>query len=127
MFTFIHMTTLGLFKSSLILPVTLIIPAGMLLAVILLSVKTGQGGSRLSKVDPVIEKGENKAVRRDEDQYWKLGIIYFNPEDPALIVEKRFGVGWTLNFARPVALIIIVGIVVVLPTVMILATNWMTK
>lgn len=34
------------------------------------------------------------------DQHWKLGLFYFNPGDPALLVEKRLGVGYTLNFAR---------------------------
>lgn len=37
------------------------------------------------------------------DSKWHGGIIYFNPEDRATIVPKRFGYGWTLNFARPVA------------------------
>jgi uncharacterized membrane protein len=32
---------------------------------------------------------------------WIAGIFYGNPQDPALWVEKRFGIGWTLNFARP--------------------------
>jgi len=36
------------------------------------------------------------------DAGWKAGgILYYNPGDPALWVEKRMGVGWTLNFARP--------------------------
>jgi uncharacterized membrane protein len=34
------------------------------------------------------------------DHAWKLGIIYFNPADPAFLVEKRFGLGWTLNFGH---------------------------
>jgi hypothetical protein len=37
---------------------------------------------------------------RTEDCHWKLGIFYFNPDDVAVIVEKRFGLGYTLNFAR---------------------------
>ena len=128
MFTFIQMTTLGIIKSSLILPVTLTVPAGMVIAAILLAVKAGQGGSRLSKAAPAIEKEDsNNVVRRDEDRYRKLGIIYFNPGDPAMFVEKRFGVGWTLNFARPLAFIIIGGIVVILPAVLILAMKWMAK
>lgn len=35
----------------------------------------------------------------DEDHYWKGGLLYFNPNDPSVFVEKRFGVGWTLNLA----------------------------
>jgi uncharacterized membrane protein len=34
------------------------------------------------------------------DQCWKLGIFYFNPADPAIFVEKRFGIGYTCNFAN---------------------------
>lgn len=32
---------------------------------------------------------------------WRWGIFYVNPEDPRLLVEKRLGLGWTLNFGRP--------------------------
>lgn len=43
-----------------------------------------------------------------------LGIFYFDKEDPRAIVPKvnRF-MGWTLNFARPEAYLIIVIIVFV--------------
>jgi uncharacterized membrane protein len=27
-------------------------------------------------------------------------MIYHNPNDPALLVEKRMGIGWTFNFAN---------------------------
>ncbi len=37
------------------------------------------------------------------DSKWHGGLIYFNSEDQAILVPKRFGYGWTLNFARPVA------------------------
>jgi uncharacterized membrane protein len=30
----------------------------------------------------------------------KWGLIYYNPDDPALIVEKRIGIGWTLNLGN---------------------------
>lgn len=36
----------------------------------------------------------------DDDRYWKLGIFYVNRQDPSFIVQKRFGVGWTVNFAN---------------------------
>ncbi len=38
---------------------------------------------------------------RDDDSYWKGGMIDFNKQDPSLPVAKRFGVGWTFNFANP--------------------------
>jgi len=34
------------------------------------------------------------------DQCWKLGIFYFNPADAAIFVEKRFGIGYTINFGN---------------------------
>jgi uncharacterized membrane protein len=44
---------------------------------------------------------------RTQDKYWKLGVFYFNRDDPAVVIEKRFGLGYTLNFARPITWIII--------------------
>lgn len=40
------------------------------------------------------------------DRCWKAGIFYFNKDDPALLVERRFGLGYTLNFAHRTAWII---------------------
>jgi uncharacterized membrane protein len=42
------------------------------------------------------------------DACWKLGLLYFNPDDPALFVEKRIGIGYTINFARGTAWAILV-------------------
>lgn len=33
----------------------------------------------------------------DDDDLWILGFLYNNPNDPSLFVQKRFGVGWTVN------------------------------
>ena len=37
---------------------------------------------------------------RTPDTCWKLGMFYFNPEDPSIFVAKRFGIGYTLNFGN---------------------------
>ena len=34
------------------------------------------------------------------DSCWKKGMFYVNRDDPALWVEKRFGIGYTLNFGN---------------------------
>jgi uncharacterized membrane protein len=47
---------------------------------------------------------------RSPDHCWKLGMFYFNPDDPALWVEKRFGLGYTINFARPAAWLLVAAI-----------------
>lgn len=31
---------------------------------------------------------------------WKWGMFYYNRNDSSLLVEKRIGLGWTLNFAN---------------------------
>ena len=47
------------------------------------------------------------------DRCWKLGQIYYNPDDPAIMVEKRFGLGYTLNFGhRGVVLVLGAAILV---------------
>ncbi len=48
----------------------------------------------------------------DDDSRWVLGMFYFNPSDPSIFVEKRSGIGQTLNFGRPAAWIVIAGIVI---------------
>jgi uncharacterized membrane protein len=53
-------------------------------------------------------------VNRDDDRFWKLGVIYFNRNDPALLVPKRFGIGRTLNLGHPVAWVILPGIAVII-------------
>lgn len=42
------------------------------------------------------------------DEHWKWGMFYYNPDDSALLVEKRFGIGYTLNFARGLAWVVLV-------------------
>lgn len=48
------------------------------------------------------------------DAFWKWGVFYYNPDDDAIFVEKRFGVGYTMNFARPMAWLIL-GAILLLP------------
>ncbi|CAM4074470.1 DUF1648 domain-containing protein [Lederbergia lenta] len=89
--------------------VSLIITGMIVIGAIILSIITGQGGSRLKTTTGK----EGQMINRDEDQFWKLGIFYFNSADPAIWVEKRFGVGWTVNMAKPqawIALLIILFI-----------------
>ena len=116
-----------------------LLPAPIMLAtagLIVVSVRFGQGGSRLRFAEDAPGGGSSgdsgsggsgsgdsgsvstaaKAggtVNRDDDRFWKLGIFYANREDPSVFVQKRFGVGWTVNFARPATVGVFVGIVAV--------------
>jgi uncharacterized membrane protein len=40
------------------------------------------------------------------DTCWKFGLFYFNADDSALFVEKRIGIGYTINFAHASAWVI---------------------
>lgn len=88
--------------------VPLLGPAIIIIGAIVLSVTTGQSGSRVK----MGKKKDGSQIRRDDDSYWKLGSFYVNRDDPTLFVEKRFGVGFTLNFGRPGTIVIIVGFIV---------------
>ncbi|WP_219905001.1 DUF5808 domain-containing protein [Arcticibacter pallidicorallinus] len=41
--------------------------------------------------------------RKGNSKHWKWGLIYYNPDDPSLYIEKRFGLGQTFNFAHRTA------------------------
>lgn len=52
----------------------------------------------------------------DVKRLWKWGMFYVNPEDPRLWVPKRLSIGWTLNFARPLAWVVM-GLLLLLPLI----------
>jgi uncharacterized membrane protein len=47
------------------------------------------------------------------DSAWIGGLFYYNPDDPALVVEKRSGLGWTVNLGHPQARLILIGLLLV--------------
>ncbi|MCM3711796.1 DUF1648 domain-containing protein [Sporosarcina luteola] len=79
----------------------------MLIATAVYAFKVGQGGSRVQlEFD---EEPIEGVTDYDDDAYWKAGVFYVNKNDPSIFVEKRFGVGWTLNFGNPIGYLIIIG------------------
>ncbi|WP_434565093.1 DUF5808 domain-containing protein [Thermoanaerobacterium thermosaccharolyticum] len=92
------------------------------IAAIVVSVMTGQGGERI-KIDR--ENNKPSSMDRDDDKYWKGGLIYYNPDDPALFVEKRFGVGWTVNFARPSIWVGIIVLILIIVSISMINVNVM--
>jgi uncharacterized membrane protein len=89
------------------LPVLPLVTGLLILAVTI--VRTGQGGYRLSARGPT--RSQAAGIDRDDDRFWKAGLIYLNRDDPAILVGARFGVGWTFNVANPMSWLIIAGIV----------------
>lgn len=47
----------------------------------------------------------DRPMLADDDVYWLHGF-YNNPNDPRINVEKRFGIGFTINFGNPKAKVI---------------------
>jgi uncharacterized membrane protein len=59
-------------------------------------IRLGQGGSRATN----LMQYSSPIGDHTPDTAWKWGQFYYNPADPSLIVEKRFGLGYTLNFGN---------------------------
>ena len=74
-----------------------------------LLIRQGQGGSRLSPVS----SSPRPAGDRTPDDCWKWGLFYVNPDDPALFVEKRFGLGYTVNLGNPWSWVLVPAILAV--------------
>ncbi len=78
----------------------------------------GQMGSRLNITGEETE--DTGSSNLDDDREWRAGMFDFNRQDPSLLVGKRFGVGWTLNFANPLSWVIIGGSALTLITIVVI-------
>ncbi|HEV3253939.1 MAG TPA: DUF5808 domain-containing protein [Candidatus Acidoferrales bacterium] len=79
-------------------------------------IHTGQGGANLAHAGAGATGSIPEAAPigdRTPDRCWKGGMIYYNPDDPAVLVEKRFGIGYTLNFGNGRSWLVLGGIVLV--------------
>ncbi|MGQ0732207.1 MAG: hypothetical protein ACT4QD_00975 [Acidobacteriota bacterium] len=56
---------------------------------------------------------EPSAVVPIDPSRWLWKRLYFHPGDPALFAPARDGRGWTLNFGRPLAILLMVATLVV--------------
>ena len=73
-----------------------IIMIGFLIVIILM----GSNGRR-----SIDKENTEEEVYNNDDKYWVLGMFYYNRNDPSFMIEKRAGVGYTVNFGNPKALI----------------------
>jgi uncharacterized membrane protein len=89
--------------------------AAGLLVLVTFALRSGQGGFRLAADGigdgrPLGLPRRAGLADRDDDRFWKGGLIYVNRDDPALMVSARLGVGWTFNLANPAAWLLISAI-----------------
>jgi uncharacterized membrane protein len=78
-------------------PIFMLVPI-LNVAMLVWMLRVGQGGQRQ------VTAAERKGVRGDAtpDSAWKGGgLWYFNPGDPAIWVEQRIGLGYTVNLGNP--------------------------
>ena len=99
-------------KLMMVLPIAFLIATTAIC--VYLAIKVGQGGSRL--------KGTygKPAEAVDDDSHWIGGFLYFNKKDPSVFVEKRFGIGYTLNFGNPVSMLVGAALLVLIAALLIL-------
>lgn len=108
----VAMIDLGMLLSSLLMwtgtvstwaPLAVVLPvlAGVTVAAIV-----------LARNNRVPDEGEPDTglTHVDDDRFWRGGLVYVNRDDPALMVPRRFGLGWTLNFGNPGAAMFLVGV-----------------
>ena len=97
--------------SGITMIATFVLAGLMIIGAIALALLLGQSGSRVKAADG---EGAEKTLNRDDDKYWKMGMFYVNRDDPSLFVEKRFGIGFTLNFGRPLGWIVLAVIAIII-------------
>lgn len=87
---------------------------------IFLSLRYGQSGDRTRKLK------EEDHYYMEDDSLWILGnTIYYNPKDPAVFVEKRFGVGWTINLANKFAIGFIAIVLIITIISLVFSFGWL--
>jgi uncharacterized membrane protein len=91
--------------------------------VVALMIRVGQGGTRLAGAAAGASGALAPVGDRTPDKYWKLGLFYVNRDDPALFVEKRFGIGYTLNFGHPAAWVFLAVLVAVIVATTLIAPS----
>ena len=82
-----------------------------------LSFRYGQGGARLERSAGSAPLTNGLA----DNRYWVLGSFYVNHEDPAILVEHRFGLGYTLNFGNWKAVMFFVAFIGTVMTLVVIA------
>ena len=88
-----------------------LLPAAFLLfalgSLIILFKGTGQGGALMERGSE--DRGLTGALA--DNAHWVWGLFYVNRDDPSMIIESRFGIGYTLNYGNPVSILLTVAMI----------------
>lgn len=69
---------------------------------------------RLIAIDSRLKESTGRIYVEREDQsesWYGGGLCYYNPDDPAIFVEKKVGLGYTINFGNPRSVLFLVYLV----------------
>ena len=66
------------------------------------------------------------AGKRPPDDGWR-GVFYSNPDDPALLVPKRYGIGYTLNFGNRWSWVVLAFVLLLVAVPVILSAVMMRR
>ncbi|MDV4149824.1 DUF5808 domain-containing protein [Clostridium sp. AL.422] len=92
------------YSSRLILYINILVTIIMIIF-ILVFIKIGM------KERDAEEKIDEEEAYKDDDSKWILGMFYYNKNDPAFMIEKRVGLGYTINFANKKSLALSIFII----------------
>jgi len=87
--------------------------------VIILTVRVSARSARLQLADA-------STTDRLDDSHWFLGTIYINRDDPSIFVERRFGIGWTINFGSVgglLTMVVLLAVALLFPIGVVLLAN----
>ena len=76
--------------------------------VLYIAVRYGQGGARLERAAASAPLTNGLA----DNRFWHLGMFYVNRDDPSIMVEHRFGLGYTINLGNWKGVLLLAGILV---------------
>jgi uncharacterized membrane protein len=82
-----------------------------------IAMRYGQGGARLERSAGTAPLTNGLA----DNRHWLLGSFYVNHDDPSIMVERRFGLGYTFNFGNWKAVTYFVLFMGVLMTIVVVA------
>ncbi len=114
LFTCVQLAMLNTLSEKLmsVLPIAFLIATFVIC--IYLAIRVGQGGSRLKGTN------DNPINMVDDDSHWVGGFFYCNKSDPSIFVEKRFGIGYTMNFGNPISIIAAIALLLLIAALLIL-------
>ena len=138
-FGFIQLMTIDVFvpSATIMMVVTIMMVLASCVPFTYVYFKAGQGGCKLKPIVSAEDVKEGMTAtrkpvefNRGDDKFWKLGMFYYNEDDPAMLVEDRFGTNSGFNYARTAskvvtALLIIFTVVVYIGTTILFVKTWM--